>query len=899
MNEMSPEEYRDKLQESISARQAARREAAKRSGIIGNRSSNGYLDGLSRPQNNDKGKRDTSLRMTTGVGLDVESVEDIAPGNEDENELAVGAASSDEKDEEPPKMSNESSDKPTGKARVSVESGYDAIASRTKVPSKEGGGQHGSQTAVADQKGSQPTPPADSKRPDDPPSPILHMKRERAERELGRRSEWRDGDPDRSTHASRLVPSSTTTNSFAHGTDGSRSHGPVRTSTSTDEGAGYFSVHGQVETRVPRVDGGGIAGGLANADDGGAATRQRPVPPSEAGDRRVETTVRGAGDVRTGGSATASDPEPSSLVGSEQRLRPAPTADGADRPQPSGSWKFVGDVRLHSVRHFRPVPKSSLVGTESRVRPVPGTAAPGHARVVDMRSPGDGNALTRRPTYDDSRPASLSGDEVRARPAPVFGEGGTGTVGDHRGPGDENSLTRRLRPDAARGGSLAEDERRSRPVVSSGSSHQSETFREVAADHRGPGDGNSLTRRLRPDAAPGGSLAEDEQRSRPVVSSGSSHQASSFAGKRVGDHRGPGDDRSLTRRSGRQNAAESTASLADDEQRSRPRAPSSSSSSPELMVDHRGPGDTRTLTKKSASGSPDPVSTLTPAGGGGSSGAARSRHRPVPGSGRTGNFETVGDRTGAGTRPKKRRPQVGGEAGGVGPAPAVEEDGEDWWGERTQRVPPRGSAPPPTSADGAALLSRATDTTHRNTTRAPARDVEETVPLLKSLVSEGERSRYRRTEDDGPRPRHLAGALGPSFMQTLLTEAEAGVPTSPAAGGGEDPGVLDGQDPTSPGEPSLTSLAGRGRHVLRSQSPDPDVREGWWGELTQRPAGYVRHAQTLRTTYEDRNEAPRGWGDVVTSSSDDYFGSATDEDKVVGGEERRRRDDDEEEREPR
>mmetsp|Transcript_17020 Transcript_17020/g.22045 ORF Transcript_17020/g.22045 Transcript_17020/m.22045 type:complete len:118 (+) Transcript_17020:1-354(+) len=53
MEEMSPEEYRAKLQETISARQAQRRKSSlsRNSGIIGNKSSSGYLDGLSRNNN--------------------------------------------------------------------------------------------------------------------------------------------------------------------------------------------------------------------------------------------------------------------------------------------------------------------------------------------------------------------------------------------------------------------------------------------------------------------------------------------------------------------------------------------------------------------------------------------------------------------------------------------------------------------------------------------------------------------------------------------------------------------------------------------------------------------------------------------------------------------------------
>eukprot|EP00585_Thalassiosira_rotula_P001804 CAMPEP_0196135282 /NCGR_PEP_ID=MMETSP0910-20130528/3978_1 /TAXON_ID=49265 /ORGANISM="Thalassiosira rotula, Strain GSO102" /LENGTH=218 /DNA_ID=CAMNT_0041395401 /DNA_START=39 /DNA_END=695 /DNA_ORIENTATION=- len=46
MEEMGAEEYRDKLQETISARQAQRRKQAIESGVIGNRSSSGYLDKL-------------------------------------------------------------------------------------------------------------------------------------------------------------------------------------------------------------------------------------------------------------------------------------------------------------------------------------------------------------------------------------------------------------------------------------------------------------------------------------------------------------------------------------------------------------------------------------------------------------------------------------------------------------------------------------------------------------------------------------------------------------------------------------------------------------------------------------------------------------------------------------
>lgn len=48
MDDMTPEEYREQLQQTISARQAERRkQAVHNSNIIGNRSSSGYLDALS------------------------------------------------------------------------------------------------------------------------------------------------------------------------------------------------------------------------------------------------------------------------------------------------------------------------------------------------------------------------------------------------------------------------------------------------------------------------------------------------------------------------------------------------------------------------------------------------------------------------------------------------------------------------------------------------------------------------------------------------------------------------------------------------------------------------------------------------------------------------------------
>ncbi len=91
MDEMSPEEYRAKLQESISARQAKRREESlkRRGGVIGNMSSSGYLANLSNggggagaSTNEDQGeKNQNNVRVVESEGMNSGKGYLVAAGN--------------------------------------------------------------------------------------------------------------------------------------------------------------------------------------------------------------------------------------------------------------------------------------------------------------------------------------------------------------------------------------------------------------------------------------------------------------------------------------------------------------------------------------------------------------------------------------------------------------------------------------------------------------------------------------------------------------------------------------------------------------------------------------------------------------------------------------------------
>jgi len=97
MEEMSPEEYRAKLQETISARQAKRREESlkRRGGVIGNMSSSGYLANLSNRgggtgASNNEGqgeKHPNNVRVVESEAIESDKGNWVAVGNTEEKNV--------------------------------------------------------------------------------------------------------------------------------------------------------------------------------------------------------------------------------------------------------------------------------------------------------------------------------------------------------------------------------------------------------------------------------------------------------------------------------------------------------------------------------------------------------------------------------------------------------------------------------------------------------------------------------------------------------------------------------------------------------------------------------------------------------------------------------------------
>ncbi|EJK48555.1 hypothetical protein THAOC_32638 [Thalassiosira oceanica] len=450
-----------------------------------------------------------------------------------------------------------------------------------------------------------------------------------------------------------------------------------------------------------------------------------------------------------------------------------------------------------------------------------------------MRGPGDGNALTRRPTYGGPGPSSLAGDEVRARPAPVFGEGGQGAVGDHRGPGDERTLTRKT--EVGRTASLSESEGQARPTAASHQAFRGDVMtRPPRARRRQQPHQKAPARRGR--VVAGRRRAKVEAR-RVLGLVAPVHVLRGKAGGRPPRPRRreqPDRPAEVRRRPGGPVVP-------------RGRRAEVPPGRPVVSVPRRGPGGRpprprgRQVPHEEAgrgAGGPPPSSPTR----------SRSCRRACPGGG-TGAAASRG-RGAVRARPRRG----GGDAGGRGRRrPPEPGDGHD----------------PPQRDEGAGEGGRGAG--------SPAPQVPGQRGGAVAVPQEG----GGRGGDRRP-PASPCGGAGPVVH---AVPPRGGRRQAPAVGRGEPGSDEDGASPG--GGPSLASLAGRGRHVLRpAPSADDGARTGWWGERPRRPEGYVRHAQGLTTTYEERDEAPRDWGDAVTGTSDGYFGRAA---GGAGGEERGRR----------
>jgi len=74
---------------------------------------------------------------------------------------------------------------------------------------------------------------------------------------------------------------------------------------------------------------------------------------------------------------------------------------------------------------------------------------------------------------------------------------------------------------------------------------------------------------------------------------------------------------------------------------------------------------------------------------------------------------------------------------------------------------------------------------------------------------------------------------------------------------------------------ALLNEEGKGELNKNRQKRPPDAGDEWWNEKSNRPKGYVKHSQSINTSYENRDSHLRDYGDVVNQPGSD---STDDED---------------------
>jgi len=416
------------------------------------------------------------------------------------------------------------------------------------------------------------------------------------------------------------------TQSFVHGNEAENSQRPTFTSSTKEGDPRYFQVHGTAGDLRRKNESFATSSVVAGANKKSLADieeRIRPSPSATELPQYVKATdhrdVGDTKDPRNLSAVTATASKVKSLVDSEVRIRPIPSS--SSNTKVATDHRDVGDVR--NTKSAESTAAKSLVEMEEQIRPAAASSnLPGYAQVKDRRSVGDVKDPKSR-LQQEQQP--LMEERIQQRPTAKSNQAKVVTT-DHRGPGDDHTLTKKRGAAAQhhpqQSVSLSEAEQRVRPTPSS--ADQSRNVQ--VSDHRGPGDNHALTRRLEESSSPvtpqqSVSLSEAEQRIRPTPYSNQSRNAQQA---QVSDHRGVGDTRTLTKKVQSSVSSLVVTSLSEDEQRQRPIPSSGTGQSQETfqVSDHRGPGDTRALTKKQSSSSS--VSSSLSEG--------EQRQRPIPSS---------------------------------------------------------------------------------------------------------------------------------------------------------------------------------------------------------------------------------------------------------------------------
>jgi hypothetical protein len=984
---MSPEEYRNKLQETISARQAKRREESlkSRGGKIGNANAQSYLDSLSNKGENVIAAVDVTLSSSSSS-----SVQKSHAVNEDLNERRVA-------DEIIAKTEMEESDKVN---IVDVENDDTEELDEAPLDVEE--------QRIQDE--TQNIPQLFSEENQSKLKSVLtKIEKSKAEKDRIRMSEWQvKNSPDAMSEKSDDVKTAEENERYSLGqssgyfirNDDTRRQNPIL---GMDPSKRYAQVHDRtgsttqrpVSARVESVFDRNSVGAIRKSPLKSQTTAQslaktemdqiqRPTPGSESpnyqtvigrttvgdlrknkpqsavpltvslveSERRLRPTPgtelpnyhkiedrRSVGDMRKSASKLlSSNPSISSLVGSEKRQRPTPRTQSLTQSA-TDVKTFVGDLRKSSNKPFvASSARTSLAQKEKRTRPAPSSDLPAHSQVRDRRSVGDFRDPATKKSL--SSPTSLVENEARQRPAPSTSSKDKGVI-DSRGVvfkttssiSSANAAASlitdevRQRPTAStsskdkdvidsRGvvfktspsksqfqpvSSLIADEVRQRPVVSQGSKDIS------ASDSRGVVFKSSPSKSQ---FQPVSSLIADEVRQRPVVSQGSKDISASDS-RGVVFKSSPSTLKSqpissLIADEVRQRPTASTSSKDKDVSDSRGVVFKSSSSNPELQPSSsliadevrqrpivsrskQSPTDSRGVVFKTApSSSTAPLATSLIAG--------EQRQRTTA-STSLRKFDRVQDRTGdarvAAKKPfpqpppprplfvnkQTRPPRASADPrkytrieNRVGPdirrpvkekTTAAEASGEEshWWNEKTQRPRSIPFKQPEALERDSQTQSAQARKSHMKEEKRRREQESFQVPIaelqpssLKALVKE-----ERQEEEE----KHAN--LPP--LKMLLTSDR------PIAGVKELP-----QKPVAKESQLKSLLKDEAKNDLskKRQKRPPNAGDEWWNEKPMRPEGYVKHSQPINTSYENRGNHLRDYGDVVSQPGNE--GDAHDED---------------------
>ena len=376
MDEMSPEEYRQKLQESISARQAKRREEALKSGIIGNRSSNGYLDALgSQGEMNVvrdkmfKGKwRSDSVSAWMDALGEAERQKDGNVSEEATDKQMLDGVEDNASQEATSFREDKVTMPQQQNIRQSIQPKHESVikfASSVKQSKTE---------KELSRKSEWQTDITDARKDDSPPNEASSEVLET--RGLEEEKQWFNEKRQRPVPSS-IRPEYETVKKFI----------------------GDASKQSKVSVSENRLERGWYN-----------EKRVRPAPNSEPAERQTVSDRTGAQSTRITRSKTI-DPK-TSLKGTwynEKRTRPVPNSEPADRPTVSNRTGVQSKrtAKSSGIHHASHRPDSQIWYDETRVRPIPNSEPPVRSTVSHRTgAEPEGNVNTASENYVSNAPIS-------------------------------------------------------------------------------------------------------------------------------------------------------------------------------------------------------------------------------------------------------------------------------------------------------------------------------------------------------------------------------------------------------------------------------------------------------------------------------------------------------------